>query len=128
KVAGAINLHELTEELELSQFVLFSSVAATIGSPGQGNYAAANAFLDGLAHHRRARGLPATSLAWGAWERGMAGALGDADRARGERLGMATLPDEEGLELLDTARGAAQPLLVPARLEAASLRAQAKAG
>ncbi|MFL5912380.1 MAG: SDR family NAD(P)-dependent oxidoreductase, partial [Gaiellaceae bacterium] len=128
KVAGAIHLHELTEELELSQFVLFSSVAATIGSPGQGNYAAANAFLDGLAHLRRARGLPAISLAWGAWERGMAAALGEADRARGERFGMAALSDGEGLELLDTARAAAQPLLVPARLESGALRAQAKAG
>ncbi|HEX8051915.1 MAG TPA: SDR family NAD(P)-dependent oxidoreductase, partial [Thermoleophilaceae bacterium] len=130
KVDGALNLHELTEDARLSQFVLFSSVASILGTPGQGNYAAANSFLDGLAHHRRAEGLPATALAWGAWERvgGMVGGLSEADRMRGERLGITGLSDELGLTLLDTARGAAQPLLVPVALDSGALRAQAKAG
>ena len=106
KVNAAINLHELTEYLQLSEFVLFSSAAATLGSPGQGNYAAANAFLDALAHHRRAKGLPGLALAWGAWEKttGMTGPLAEADHMRVARMGMGSLSDQRGLELMDTAR------------------------
>jgi acyl transferase domain-containing protein/D-arabinose 1-dehydrogenase-like Zn-dependent alcohol dehydrogenase len=129
KAGGALHLHELTEGLELSAFVLFSSYAATVGSGGQGGYAAANAFLDGLAQRRRARGLVATSLAWGSWAQagGMAAGLGDADRARLARMGIAPLSTAEGLELLDAAWATDEPLLVPIRLDLGALRARARA-
>ncbi|WP_330347003.1 SDR family NAD(P)-dependent oxidoreductase [Streptomyces sp. NBC_00582] len=123
KAQAAWNLHELTRDLPLSAFVLFSSVAATFGSQGQANYAAANAFLDTLAQHRRAKGLPALSLAWGLWETddGMAGTLGAADLRRIGRMGLAPLPAEEGLALFDAALAADQALLLPTRLDLAGL-------
>ncbi|NVJ10656.1 SDR family NAD(P)-dependent oxidoreductase, partial [Myxococcus sp. AM001] len=110
KVAGAWNLHRLTEGRPLEHFVLFSSAAALLGSPGQGGYAAANAFLDGLAHLRRARGLPALSLDWGPWaEVGMAT---NAQVARAlERRGIRALPTAQGLELLGKALGQRQAQL-----------------
>ncbi|MFF8960991.1 SDR family NAD(P)-dependent oxidoreductase, partial [Streptomyces sp. NPDC014894] len=85
KVDGTRHLHELTRDLDLSAFVLFSSFAATFGAPGQGNQAPGNAFLDAFAEHRRAAGLPATSVAWGPWGSGDgdAGAAGDRMRRHG---------------------------------------------
>ncbi|WP_432040684.1 SDR family NAD(P)-dependent oxidoreductase, partial [Streptomyces cucumeris] len=130
KVDAAWHLHELTAGTELSAFVLFSSVASLIGSPGQANYAAANASLDALAARRRALGLPATSLAWGLWanEAGMAGQLGEADFARLQRMGVRPLSSEWGLELFDQALKLDRPLLAPVRLDPAALRGQAAAG
>ncbi len=130
KVDGAWHLHELTEHMELGAFVLFSSVAGTLGGAGQGSYAAANAFLDGLAAQRRARGLPGLSIAWGAWAEagGMAGRLGEAGLRRVARLGVGALSTEQGLELFDAACGRREPLVIPVRLEARALRAQIRDG
>ena len=119
KVDGAWNLHELTRDLNLSAFVLFSSMAGTLGAPGQGNYAAANSFLDGLAEHRHARGLPGLSVAWGLWEQGsaMTQHLADRDRARMSRVGLAPLSSEQALELFDTALLGEHPVVVATRLD-----------
>jgi NADPH:quinone reductase-like Zn-dependent oxidoreductase/acyl carrier protein len=127
KVDAALHLHELTAELDLSSFVLFSSAAGVLGSPGQSNYAAGNTFVDALAHHRRRRGLPATSLAWGFWaERsGLTAKLGDADLSRLSRQGLAAMSSEHGLALLDATLRRPDPLLVPARFDAPALAAQA---
>jgi hypothetical protein len=100
-----------------------------VGSPGQGNYAAANAYLDALAAHRRTQGLPAMSLAWGLWaDAGMAGTLDAAEVSRVERMGVQPLPTELGLELFDQAHRHDVALLVPVRLDLGALRAQARAG
>jgi len=126
KVDAAWNLHELTMDMDLQAFILFSSAASTFGSAGQGNYAAANAFLDALALRRRATGRPALSLAWGLWAdaSAMTGQLGEAGRARLARRGMGALTAEEGLALLDLASHRDEALLVPVRLDVAGLRAQ----
>ncbi|MGW7008901.1 type I polyketide synthase, partial [Streptomyces sp. NPDC054933] len=130
KADAALNLHELTRDLDLSAFVLFSSAAGVFGSPGQANYAAANTFLDALAHHRRALGLPAVSLAWGLWDTddGMAGGLDAADVSRMNRGGVQGLSADEGLQLLDAAATLGEPLLVPTRLDLATVRANAATG
>ncbi|MEV5721982.1 type I polyketide synthase [Amycolatopsis mediterranei] len=119
KADAAWHLHELTRELDLAAFVLFSSAAGTVGSPGQAGYAAANAFLDGLAHLRRAHGLPAVSLAWGAWEQaaGMADRLRDADRDRLARRGFRALSEEDGLALFDAGLRSPDAVLVPMNLD-----------
>jgi acyl transferase domain-containing protein/short-subunit dehydrogenase/acyl carrier protein len=129
KVSGALNLHALLGEQPV-ELVMFSSAAATIGSPGQGAYAAANALLDALAHTRRAQGLGGVSLAWGLWDQagGMAGGLGAAGLERVRRLGISTLTRARGLELLDAARGLEQALLLPVGLDLFTLRAQARLG
>ncbi|MFC9312027.1 SDR family NAD(P)-dependent oxidoreductase, partial [Streptomyces sp. NPDC057011] len=126
KVDAARLLHELTRGMDLDAFVLFSSVAGITGNPGQANYAAANTYLDALAQHRHALGLPATSLAWGLWdtgtEAGMAGHLTTADLARIARTGIAPLTTTEGLHLFDAALAGGLPVLVPARVDTAALR------
>ncbi|EHN75366.1 polyketide synthase type I [Streptomyces coelicoflavus ZG0656] len=124
KVDAALHLHELTKDMDLGAFVLFSSVAGTLGSPGQGSYAAGNAFLDALAHHRARRGLPATALAWGVWEPtgGMADTLRDADLKRMERYGVLPVTAELGMELFDAACGDSAAALVPVRLDRKALR------
>ncbi|WP_443048888.1 type I polyketide synthase [Streptomyces sp. NBC_00328] len=124
KADGAWNLHELTADKNLTAFVLFSSAAGTLGNPGQGNYAAANTFLDALATHRQAQGLPAQSLAWGLWADGMAGELSRADIDRMNSTGVHALTPEQGLTLFDAAATLPDtPALVPIHLDVKALHA-----
>lgn len=125
KLTGAWHLHELTRDMDLAAFVLFSSVAGTLGSPGQGNYGAANAFLDALAAHRHKRGLAASGLAWGLWAQGgngMTARLGDAELARMRRQGARAMTVREGLRLLDASLARPEPHLVPLKLDVARLQ------
>ncbi len=102
KAHGAWNLHELTRDLPLDMFVLFSSAASLMGSPGQGNYASANAFLDALAHHRRALKLPALSVNWGSWDEvGMAARLKESEGQRWSAAGIGWIGVEQGLATLE---------------------------
>ncbi|MFE5159719.1 type I polyketide synthase [Streptomyces sp. NPDC056697] len=130
KVDAALHLHELTRGLDLAAFVVFSSAAANFGGGGQANYAAANAFLDALAHQRRGLGLPAVSLAWGMWEQRseMTGDLGEADLQRMARAGLNALSSEAGLALFDEALGTDEAVLLPTHLDLAALRVQARSG
>ncbi len=128
KLDGAWHLHELTEDLDLSAFILFSAGAGTIGSPGQSNYAAANAFLDALAAHRRERGLPGVSMVWGLWAGGLAGEQTAADEARMGHAGLLALSVEDGLSLFDAAYAVGEPLILPLGLNMAALRARARSG
>jgi acyl carrier protein len=102
---------------------MFSSMAGIVGAPGQGNYAAANSFLDGLAAYRRAHGLAGLSVAWGLWEQasGMTRHLADRDKARMTRAGLAPLPTPQALQLFDDAMLADRAVLVAARIDAAGL-------
>nr|BAD08373.1 polyketide synthase modules 1-3 [Streptomyces halstedii] len=125
KADAAWYLHELTVRLDLSAFVLFSSVAGVVDGAGQGNYAAANVFLDGLAVVRRGLGLPGTSVAWGLWEgAGMGAVLGEADVLRMSRSGVLGLSVGEGLGLFDVALGEDVAALVPVRLDLGALRSR----
>ncbi|MEV6425717.1 type I polyketide synthase [Streptomyces sp. NPDC051662] len=121
KADAAWHLHELTEQLPLSRFVLFSSAAGLLGNPGQAGYAAANAFLDALALHRTARGLPALSLAWGPW------AGGEGMAARTGRTGdgvVRAVTAAEGLALFDAALATGEPVLAPLPLDPAASRSR----
>ncbi|MFD7669207.1 SDR family NAD(P)-dependent oxidoreductase [Streptomyces sp. NPDC059788] len=126
KVDAAWHLHELTRDLDLSAFVLYSSFAGVLGTAGQGNYAAANAFLDALARHRTGLGLAATSLAWGFWAEsgGMTGELSETELRRLVRTGVTPMGDTEGMALFDMALEHGRPVLVPAGLDVRALRAQ----
>jgi acyl transferase domain-containing protein/short-subunit dehydrogenase/acyl carrier protein len=126
KLDAAVALDRQTRELPLGAFVLFASISGVLGGPGQANYAAGNAFLDALAHRRRAQGLPAVSLAWGPWDAGsgMYARISDADRARTRRGGIPAFSPAEGLALFDAALVLNAPTAVPARIDVSALRAQ----
>ncbi len=129
KAAAAWHLHEATAGRDLDLFVVYSSVAGVLGSPGQAAYAAANTFLDALAAYRRQAGLPAASLAWGMWDTaGMAATVGDADRARSARAGISPMSADTGLALFDAALTAGRPALVPAVLDVPAMRSRVVAG
>ncbi|MHA7961222.1 thioester reductase domain-containing protein, partial [Streptomyces sp. L500] len=124
KVDAALHLHDLTRDLDLSAFVLFSSLAGVIGGAGQSTYAAANSFLDALAQHRDAHGLPATSVAWGLWEQlsTMAANLDAADIDRIIRAGFPLIASDTGPHILDTAMALGEPALVGVPVDVATLR------
>jgi polyketide synthase 12 len=130
KVDAALHLHELTSHMDLSTFVLFSSLAGTFGGPGQGNYAAANASLDALAMRRHACGLPAVSIAWGLWsaDAGMGATLAEGDIARIGRGGMQALSTEQGLKLFDAACMTQRAFVGAAHFDSSALRSQARTG
>ncbi|WP_317987185.1 beta-ketoacyl reductase [Streptomyces kanamyceticus] len=103
--AWHLHHHTHTHATDLAAFVLYSSAAGVLGTPGQGNYAAANAFLDALAEHRRTQGLPGLSIAWGLWDQasGLTGELTDADRRRMRQGGARALTAEQGMRMYDAA-------------------------
>ncbi|MER6074408.1 type I polyketide synthase [Streptomyces sp. NPDC001817] len=126
KTDAAWHLHELTRDLELKAFVLFSSTSGFFDNGGQAPYAAGNVFLNALAQHRRAQGLAATALVWHLWAGdGMAAALSDAVVERQRRLGIPAMDPGDGLTLLDEALTAGEALLAPLRLDRDALRASA---
>lgn len=128
KADAAWHLHELTKECNLSAFVMFSSIAGVIGGAGQGNYAASNAFLDGLAEYRAARGLPATSIAWGLWDQNstITEKLSDEDRRRITRAGFLPVSAERGLAIFDMAVGSGAATVVAAPLDLHAMREHAE--
>ncbi|MEV7427506.1 SDR family NAD(P)-dependent oxidoreductase [Streptomyces sp. NPDC091212] len=130
KADGVTWLDELTRASDPAAFVVFSSVAGVVGTAGQGNYAAASAFLDAVAARRRAAGHASVSLAWGHWDRagGMTGHLGEADLARIGRAGMRPISGEHGMRLLDAGLASPHPVLVAAPMDQAVLRQRARDG
>jgi polyketide synthase 12 len=130
KAGAAWNLHRHTQGCDLTTFVMFSSSAGVLGSPGQANYAAANTFLDALAQHRRASAQPGVSIAWGLWETsaGMTATIEGRDIARMGRSGMLPLDPADALDLFDTAHTSTEALLLAARLDRAALQRQARSG
>ncbi|WP_103350656.1 type I polyketide synthase [Amycolatopsis sp. CA-128772] len=126
KVAAVRHLDELTRDPAVTTFAVFSSASGVFGSAGQGNYAAANAYLDAVVANRHAAGLPGTSLAWGMWQQddGMTAHLGQSDQARASRGGVLAITPVEGMELFDAAVGSGQALLVPVKLDLKSTRAE----
>ncbi|CDR02723.1 modular polyketide synthase [Streptomyces iranensis] len=129
KADAAWHLHQATEHVDLRMFVLFSSLAGLLGNPGQGNYAAANTYLDALAEHRKALGLPAVSIAWGLWEQAsvMTAGVTSTGRARLARGGGVVLGTEQALGLLDRALGTGRPVLA-AGLDVGAVRSAIAAG
>ncbi|MER5264526.1 SDR family NAD(P)-dependent oxidoreductase, partial [Actinosynnema sp. NPDC002837] len=125
KVEAAWNLHEVTRDLDLSAFVLYSSLAGQLGNAGQANYSAANTFLDGLAEHRRALGLPAVSLAWGLWERAsdITGHLADVDVKRMAKAGLLALSTQDALISFDAALALDVPVVAITGVDPATLAA-----
>ncbi|WP_437917387.1 SDR family NAD(P)-dependent oxidoreductase [Sorangium sp. So ce302] len=129
KARGAWNLHQATRDVPLDFFVLFSSGASVLGAAGQSSYAAGNAFLDGLAHARRAEGLPAHSLSWGPWgEVGLAMGLDDLQRARVARQGLGMLPPAQAIALLGRALARPEAHLCPLSLDVEAARRASPAG
>jgi pimaricinolide synthase PimS1 len=124
KVDAACHLHDLTREEDLAAFVLFSSASGLFGGPGQGNYAAANAFLDALAHRRRAEGRPALSVAWGWWAppSGITAHLTDDDLRRIHNRGVLALPAQDALTLFDAACSTGRATALAVNLDLPALR------
>ncbi|HEV7648186.1 MAG TPA: SDR family NAD(P)-dependent oxidoreductase, partial [Actinophytocola sp.] len=124
KADAAWHLHELTEHLDLAAFVLYSSTSGVTGGAGGGNYAAANVFLDALAQHRVARGLPAQSIAWGRWstERGLTAELSDAASRRLDAAGVLAISAERGMTMFDAACASDEALVASLLLDPAALR------
>ncbi|MFG2409894.1 beta-ketoacyl reductase [Streptomyces brevispora] len=125
KADGAWYLHELTRERELAFFVMFSSAGGSVLAAGQANYAAANVFLDALAVHRRAQGLPATSLAYGLWDvaTGLTEAIDDDARLMAAR-GLPALAPADALRLFDAGLRSDRAALVPLAVDVPTLKAQ----
>ncbi|KAM5453540.1 hypothetical protein MaudCBS49596_002743 [Microsporum audouinii] len=123
KVDGSWNLHWLTRDMDLDLFIVLSSVSGVMGNAGQGNYAAANTFLDALMQLRRAERLPATSVALGLWGgEGMGGKLSRMDRGRYARLGLDPLEREDGLNLFEQAARSGRAVTVVAAYDIERLR------